>query len=66
MQHPRFFLRIRLVEVREEERIGWVLQAGGIIGHDVDVTWEVGSLMAVAMSALVEACHVAYGCRWSF
>ena len=43
-----------------------MLQARGIVGHDVGVAWEVGSLMAVAVSALVQAGHVACGCCWSF
>lgn len=47
----------------EEERIGEVLQAGGVVGHDVDLSWEVEGDMVVSMEALVLASPVAeVGC----
>ena len=36
-----------------------VLQARGIVGHDVGVSWEVGRFVAVAVEALVQAGVVA-------
>ena len=58
-QLPGCGLRIVLVEVGEKGSVRQVLQAGGIVGHDVGVSWEVGRFVAVAMEALVQACVVA-------
>ncbi len=58
-QSPRSWLRISLFKVGEEERIGEVLQAGGVVGHDVDLSWEVEGDMVVSVEALVLAGPVA-------
>ena len=52
-------LRIVLLEVSKESGVGEVLQAGGIICHDIEFSWEVGGQVAVAVLALVEARPVA-------
>ncbi len=52
-------MRIPLFEVGEEERIGEMLQAGGVVGHDVDLSWEVEGDMVVSVEALVLAGPVA-------
>ena len=46
-------LRILRVEVRKEGRISEVLQAGGVVGHDIGLSWETLGHMAVAVLPLV-------------
>ena len=58
-QPPGCCLWIVLVKVVEEGGVGQVLQARGIVGHDVGVSWEVGRFVAVAVEALVQAGVVA-------
>ncbi len=52
-------LRIALVEMGEEGSVREVLQARGIIRHDVEVSWEVVGEVTVAVLALVAAGEVA-------
>ena len=47
-----------LFEVREEGSIGEVLQAEGVVSHDIDVPEKVVHQEAVAVQALVPA-HLA-------
>jgi len=54
-QHPRLRLRIGLLEVLEESGVGEVLQARGVIRHDVGLSWEETSKVAVAVGSLVVA-----------
>ena len=58
-QFPRRGLRIFLFEVREELCVSKVLQAGGVVGHDVEVAREEERGVAVSMQALVGAGVVA-------
>ena len=62
VQCPRFGLRIGLFEVSEEGGVRQVLQARGVIGHDVRRSWKVEALVAVAVLALVGARLVAQEC----
>jgi hypothetical protein len=55
-------LRIHLFIVRKEGGIGEVLEAGGIIAHDIRRSWDVPGLVAVAVLALVEGSDVAELC----
>ena len=51
------------MEVREERGVRQVLQARGVVSHDVSRAWEVLGAMAVSMGALVSAGVVAeVGC----
>ena len=52
---PRCGLRIVLFEVGEKGGVGEMLEARGIVSHDVVRPREVGSKVAVAMAALVGA-----------
>ena len=40
-QFPRLPLRIALFEVREQGGVGEMLEARGIVSHDVVLSWEV-------------------------
>ena len=42
-----------------------MLQARGIVGHDVGVSWEVGRFVAIAVEALVQAGVVAQVGGWA-
>jgi hypothetical protein len=55
VQHPRFWLRTVLLEVRKKSSIGEVLQARSIVSHVVAVSREVRGEVAVAVSPLVLA-----------
>jgi hypothetical protein len=46
-------LRISLLEVGEEQVVREVLEARGVIGHDVELSWEEVCEVAVAVEALV-------------
>ena len=52
---PRHALWIALVEEREEGRVREVLQAGGVIGHDIVVPVDEEGAVAVAVVPLVAA-----------
>lgn len=43
----------------EEISVRQVLQTGGVVGHDVGVSWDVESHVAVAVLALVAGGEVA-------
>ena len=58
-QLPGCFLWIVLVEVCKEGGVRKVLQARGIVSHDVGVPWEVSGFVTVAVEALVQASVVA-------
>jgi hypothetical protein len=61
---PWFGLRIYLLEVSKEGRVCEVLQAWGIVRHDVGVSWEEVRHVAVSVLALVSTGVVAeMGCR---
>ena len=47
-------LRIHLFIVCKEGGIGEVLEAGGIIAHDIRRSWDVPGLVTVAVLSLVE------------
>ena len=55
-------MRIHLFIVRKEGGIGEVLEAGGIIAHDIGRSWDVPGLVAVAVLALVKSSDVAELC----
>ena len=46
-------MRIGLFKVGEERGVGEVLQAGGIVSHDIVSSWEEGCDVAVAMLSLM-------------
>ena len=48
-------MRIALFKVREESSISEVLEARGVVGHAVAVSWEVRGKVAVAVIPLVQA-----------
>ena len=48
-------MRIPLVEVGEKESVGEVLEARGVVGHDVSLAWDVKGSVVVAVIALVAA-----------
>lgn len=52
-------MRIVLVEVREESSVGELLEARGVVCHDIGRAWEVPSVVAVPVRALVLASVVA-------
>ena len=54
-QLPGSFLRIVLFEVSEKGAVGEVLQARGVVGHDIGIPWEEASEMAVPVEPLVIA-----------
>ena len=57
-------LRIFLLEVSEEGRIGEMLETGGVVGHDVHESWEILGPVTVSVRSLVGAGVVAQvGCR---
>ena len=58
-QLPGCCLWIVLVKVVEEGSVRKVLQARGVVGHDVGVSWEVSGFVTVAVEALVQASVVA-------
>ena len=64
-QLPRLVLRILRVEVRKEGRISEVLQAGGVVGHDIGLSWETLGYMAVAVLPLVLSSEDALLRRWA-
>ena len=55
-----------LLEVCEKGSVREVLKTGGIVGHDVRISWDELSYMAVAMVPLVLAGEDALVSRWSF
>ena len=55
-------MRIVLVEVREQGSISELLQARGIVSHNVDRSREVPAVVAVAVGPLVLAGVVAQVC----
>ena len=59
-------LRILLVEVGKEVRVGEVLEMQSVISHDIGRSWEVGSPVAVAVVALMGALPVAEVSRGPF
>jgi len=54
-ERPRCFLGVHGVEVTQKFRVGEVLKARGVIGHDIFHPVGEGDLGAVTMVALVEA-----------
>ena len=64
-EHPRHFLGVHRVEVMQEFRVGEVLEARGIIGHDVFHPVDEGDLGAGAMVALMKAGDLAEVGSWS-
>ena len=52
-------MRIPLVEVGEKESVGEVLEARGVVGHDVSLAWDVKGSVVVAVIALVAAGPIA-------
>ena len=58
-------MRVVLFKVSQERSVSKVLQARGIVGHDVGLSWDEVSSVAVAVKALVFAGKVALVCRRS-
>lgn len=56
---PGSRLRIALFEVREEEGVGEMLEARGVVRHDVSLAWDVERGVVIAVVALVLARPVA-------
>lgn len=54
-QRPRFGLRIVLFEVSDESGVSEVLQARGIVGHHVGVSWDEEGSVPISVLALVIA-----------
>ena len=52
-------MRIVLFEMREERRVGEVLQARGVVGHAILWSWEVERVVVVSVLSLVLASVVA-------
>ena len=52
-------MRIVLLEVSEEGRVGEMLQARSVVSHDVHESWEILGTVAVAVGALMGAGVVA-------
>ena len=55
-------MRIMLVEVREQGSVSELLQARGVVSHDVDRSREVPAVVAVAVGPLVLAGVIAQVC----
>jgi len=64
-ERPRHSLGVRRVEVMQKFRVGEVLEARSIIGHDIFHPINEGDLGAVTMVALVEAGDLAEVGGWS-
>jgi hypothetical protein len=58
-QHPWFGLRILVLKMREERCVREVLEAGGVVCHNVLYPWEEASHVAVFMEPLVRTGIVA-------
>ena len=56
---PRFRLRIALFKVSKKGSVRQVEQAGGVISHDVRLSWDEETDSAVAMQSLVFTSFVA-------
>ena len=55
---------IVLFEVSEELGVGELLQAGGVVSHNVPSSWEEEHALAVAVAASMEARQVAEVRGW--
>jgi hypothetical protein len=69
---PGVWLRIGLFKVQEKLFIGEMLEARGIVGHAIAVSWKEEGEVAVAVQALVQAAIAAelsghtIGCEGAF
>lgn len=54
-----------LFEVRQEGRIGEMLQARRIVRHDIDFSREIRDLVTIPVLPLVHASEVAQESRWA-
>ena len=65
MQDPRSRLRIILFEMREESGVGEMLEARGVVSHDIEFAGQVECLVAITVEALVMTGVVAEVCGCS-
>ena len=65
-QLPLFVLRILCQEVRQEFGVSEVLQARGVIGHDIGLSWDALGHVAVSVLPLVFCSKDTLLCRCPF